>query len=172
MQLEFKQELASFGIVAINAIPIFPSFVKKWLIRHVIGLTPLQAHILVERAAMYKPITVRIRLKNGSYVNRKWKTLWQYIMWRDERQCQIRTKGICITVATQVDHVVAVFRFGRSIPSNLQAACQPCNRLKGISIIEKQLEAARGTRVILVLLFIVIVLFSLVFHQIVLYLHF
>jgi len=54
MQRELDQELASFGIVAINAIPIFPSFVKKWLIRHVVGLTPLQAHILVERAAMYK----------------------------------------------------------------------------------------------------------------------
>lgn len=166
MPRELKQELASFGIVAINAIPIFPSFVKKWLIRHVVGLTPLQAHILVERAAMYKPYTARIRLNNGSYIKKEFKTLWQYIMYRDERLCQIRTKGICTTVATQVDHVVAVFRFGRSIPSNLQAACQPCNRLKGISIIEKQLEASKGTRVIIFLLFIMMVLLSWIIYQI------
>jgi formate hydrogenlyase subunit 3/multisubunit Na+/H+ antiporter MnhD subunit len=50
MQREINQELASFGIMFINALPILPGFVKKWLIHHAIGLTPLQAHILVDRA--------------------------------------------------------------------------------------------------------------------------
>lgn len=149
MQRELKQELASFGIVVINAIPILPSFVKKWLIRHVVGLTPLQAHILVERAKMWKPY-------GGS------KTLWQYIMKRDNRVCQIRTKGVCTIVATQIDHVVPVFLFGTSTPGNLQAACQPCNRLKGIKILAEQASSKRMTAIIVIFLLTAIFLLFVV----------
>jgi hypothetical protein len=154
MQRELKQELASFGIVFINALPLLPSFLKKWLIRHVIGITPLQAHILVERAAMYKPYG-------------KFKTLWQFVMWRDKRVCQIRTKGICITVATQVDHIQAVWRYGRSIPDNLQAACAPCNVSKGVKILEQASSSKQTTAVMVILLFILLLVSWIIWRMLV-----
>ncbi len=152
MQREIKQELASLGIVFINALPLLPSFSKKWLIRHVIGITPLQAHFLVERAAIYKPYG-------------KFKTLWQYIMWRDQRVCKIRKAPICTTNATQVDHIVPVWLWGRSTPDNLQAACTPGNQWKGIKILAKA-AGPKQTKAIIITLVCTLLILSWIIWQV------
>lgn len=74
-------------------------------------LTPLQKHMLRERAKM----------------SRK---LWLKIMWRDNWQCQIQSPH-CTVRAAQVDHKQALFNWGYTEERNLQAACARCNVWKG-----------------------------------------
>jgi 5-methylcytosine-specific restriction endonuclease McrA len=45
-------------------------------------------------------------------------------------RCQLRLKP-CLEIADTVDHVIPRCRGGQDIPTNLQAACAPCNALKG-----------------------------------------
>ncbi len=52
--------------------------------------------------------------------------MWERIMNADNRKCQY-----CGTKATQVDHVVPLWRGGSSKDANLVAACRPCNMAKG-----------------------------------------
>jgi 5-methylcytosine-specific restriction protein A len=63
---------------------------------------------------------------------RQWKVLARKILQRDGYQCQIRTEGICTGHATQVDKVVPAARDVKLayVPSNLRAACAPCNAHK------------------------------------------
>lgn len=76
-------------------------------------LSPLQKHILRERAKMTRK-------------------LWLKIMYRDNWQCQIRYPG-CTGRAQEVDHIQALFNYGYTEERNLQAACHYCNRKKGVS---------------------------------------
>jgi 5-methylcytosine-specific restriction endonuclease McrA len=78
--------------------------------------TPLQKHILAERAKMTRK-------------------LWFSIMFRDKWICQIRISGICTWKATQIDHKKPLARYGYTEPQNLQAACEPCNKWKGTKIL-------------------------------------
>lgn len=94
----------------------------------------------------------------------KFKTLWQYIMWRDKRICQIRHRPVCIETATQVDHIVAVWRYGRSTPDNLQAACAPCNTWKGIKILAEQASSKRMQAFIDILLIMSVFLLFVVLN--------
>ncbi len=55
------------------------------------------------------------------------KTYWRNrtaVMKRDNRQCRIRTPGLCIGTATECDHVGD--RLNHS-PENMRAACRPCH---------------------------------------------
>ena len=50
---------------------------------------------------------------------------------RDHHRCRIQIPGRCTTKATCVDHIVPVERGGARLdPTNLQAACRPCNEHK------------------------------------------
>ncbi|WP_425297136.1 HNH endonuclease [Nocardia brasiliensis] len=49
------------------------------------------------------------------------------IMTRDRYRCQIRANG-CLDAATDVDHIIPVSQRGSDDPSNLRAACAPCNQ--------------------------------------------
>lgn len=63
---------------------------------------------------------------------RQWKVLARKILQRDGYQCQIKTEGVCIGHATEVDKVVPAARDVKLayVPSNLRAACRPCNQAK------------------------------------------
>lgn len=87
---------------------------KYWKKKSSLG--ELKAHILLERKKM----------------SRK---LWLKIMFRDKWECQIHHHPVCLFQASQVDHVVALFNKGKTTESNLQAACEPCNKWKGKKLI-------------------------------------
>lgn len=56
----------------------------------------------------------------------EWRRLRLQILKRDHRLCQICRER----QATEVDHIVPKSKGGSDDPSNLQAACDPCNRAK------------------------------------------
>lgn len=59
-----------------------------------------------------------------------WTRLVALILTRDHHTCQIRYPGICTTTATTADHITPISRGGTNHPTNLQAACTPCNQHK------------------------------------------
>lgn len=78
--------------------------------------------------------TVSWRTKTASSENAQtpeWRRIQPKILDRDGHRCQIRYEGRCIGTATTVDHVVPVAHGGTNEPSNLRAACRPCNEHKG-----------------------------------------
>ena len=56
-----------------------------------------------------------------------WKRLRLQILDQDAYVCQIQGPG-CHRSATDVDHIIPLVQGGSSDPSNLRAACAPCNR--------------------------------------------
>ena len=57
----------------------------------------------------------------------KWQTVRKQILARDRHECQIRLPG-CTHTATTVDHITPIAWGGEWYePSNLRAACAPCN---------------------------------------------
>jgi 5-methylcytosine-specific restriction endonuclease McrA len=56
---------------------------------------------------------------------RAWRDIRLRILERDSYIC-----GYCGAEATQVDHIIARANGGTDDPSNLVAACQPCNNRK------------------------------------------
>jgi 5-methylcytosine-specific restriction endonuclease McrA len=56
----------------------------------------------------------------------RWRTLRAAILQRDHHRCTINAPG-CTIVATCVDHIVQREHGGGDEPSNLRAACMPCN---------------------------------------------
>lgn len=61
------------------------------------------------------------------------------VMKRDRNQCQIRTPGLCIGVATDCDHIED--RLDHSV-ENMRAACHPCHAQRS----GKQGGTASGSR--------------------------
>lgn len=55
-----------------------------------------------------------------------WRRLSKSILERDGYRCRIGGPG-CLGLATTTDHIVPISRGGTHHPSNLQAACRPCN---------------------------------------------
>lgn len=49
------------------------------------------------------------------------------ILRRDGHLCQLAIPGLCLVVATEVDHIV---NNDDHSPANLQAVCAPCHRAK------------------------------------------
>lgn len=68
--------------------------------------------------------------RNGS--TRRWRHLRAYVLRRDGYTCQMRGPS-CTGVATTVDHVVPIALGGALLPppSELRAACGPCNYAAG-----------------------------------------
>lgn len=62
---------------------------------------------------------------------RDWDTvIRRRILRRDSYRCKVGTPGVCVRVATEVDHI----RAGDDHrDSNLQAICTPCHKLKSSS---------------------------------------
>jgi len=58
-----------------------------------------------------------------------WRRLRAAVLARDGYRCQIKAEG-CLKLATCVDHIVPKGK-GIEHPSNLRAACQPCNSSRG-----------------------------------------
>jgi 5-methylcytosine-specific restriction protein A len=69
--------------------------------------------------------------RNGSTT--AWRKVRRYVLARDGYVCQIRGPR-CAGVATTADHVVAVTFGGSDHPSNLRAACAPCNYGAGAAL--------------------------------------
>lgn len=72
----------------------------------------------------------KTNIRKSRSADAKWRKLVRFILKRDGHRCQIRYVGICIGLASEVDHKLAVTQGGTDHPSNLQAACSPCHRAK------------------------------------------
>lgn len=82
------------------------------------------------------------------------------ILNRDGRCCKIGVLGVCVGVATQVDHIknLALLGIPRNHPAamdphNAQAACEPCHewksereRIKALAEVNRRRAAARRAR--------------------------
>lgn len=57
-----------------------------------------------------------------------------FVLARDRYECRIRLPGICIGIATTVDHIVPVSVSPQLAldPDNGRASCRPCNKARGI----------------------------------------
>jgi 5-methylcytosine-specific restriction protein A len=68
--------------------------------------------------------------RRGTSVQRGYSYRWQqvsaYVIRRDDGRCHY-----CGAEATTADHVIPKYRGGTDEPSNLVAACRPCNSAKG-----------------------------------------
>lgn len=69
-----------------------------------------------------------------------WQVLRKAILSRDHGLCQVCWAAEVVTVAREVDHIVSKKLGGSNEPSNLQAICTPCHKIK------TQTEAAHGSR--------------------------
>jgi 5-methylcytosine-specific restriction protein A len=63
---------------------------------------------------------------------RRWRELRLEVLARDDWTCRLRIAGVCTDRATTVDHVIPIRAWpdGELVPSNLLAACRPCNGRK------------------------------------------
>lgn len=63
---------------------------------------------------------------------RRWRGFRTWILARDGHACQLRLPGVCIGIATHVDHIVPLSRRPDLLldPANCRAACAPCNRTR------------------------------------------
>ena len=68
-------------------------------------------------------------MTNVAVNNYQWKKIRKRILGRDGGVCQIKAPG-CTVLATEIDHIIARWKGGSDHPSNLQAACRPCNSSK------------------------------------------
>lgn len=67
-------------------------------------------------------------------------TSWQiasynrFVLARDRFECQVRIPGICVGIASCVDHIIPVRDAPHLAldPDNGRASCTPCNRAKGV----------------------------------------
>lgn len=64
---------------------------------------------------------------SGGSGSTRWKLLRKLIFERDGSICRIQGP-VCLVDATEIDHIVSRQHGGNSHPSNLRAACGPCNR--------------------------------------------
>lgn len=71
--------------------------------------------------------TAKTRQYGGS--GWRWQRIRRLVILRDDGVCQLRLPP-CTSRATTADHVVGVALGGSDDPSNLVAACAPCNEYK------------------------------------------
>jgi 5-methylcytosine-specific restriction enzyme A len=66
---------------------------------------------------------------------RPWQRVRRFVLQRDGYRCKVQLEGVCIGVATTVDHIVAIVDDPHGLrsldPANLRAACKPCNSTRG-----------------------------------------
>lgn len=81
-----------------------------------------------------------------------WQRLRLVILARDGQVCQIPAAyrfpgraGVCARPANSVDHIIPRSRGGQTIPTNLRAACRPCNTAKGDRL-DSELAAGQTSR--------------------------
>lgn len=78
---------------------------------------------------------------------RSWLKVRAYVLRRDRYACQIGIAGVCVGVATEVDHLDPVAFYGPCYdPARLRAACGPCNRHLGgqVAVARARIAAAAG----------------------------
>jgi 5-methylcytosine-specific restriction protein A len=76
---------------------------------------------------------------SGRTSSRAWQLTRVKVLQRDRHTCQIRGPR-CLVTASQVDHVVPVYRGGTDDMGNLRAVCIPCHN----EVTAAQARAARG----------------------------
>lgn len=70
--------------------------------------------------------------------SREWRALKEWVLDRDRHVCQMRGPR-CTTIATCVDHIIARTDGGNMWdPTNLRAACRPCNSGGGAEITNRR----------------------------------
>ncbi|WP_375425979.1 HNH endonuclease [uncultured Friedmanniella sp.] len=79
--------------------------------------------------------------KTRPSLGRPWRRLIAQILHRDGHTCQLHYPGTwpgidgtprhCLGTATTADHIVPRSQGGTDHPSNLRAACKPCNQHRG-----------------------------------------
>lgn len=72
--------------------------------------------------------------KPGSTTQRgyghKWRQLRAQVLKRDNHLCQCCRRAGRVTEAQEVDHIIAKAHGGSDLPSNLEAICRDCHRVK------------------------------------------
>lgn len=63
-------------------------------------------------------------------LGRPWRRTVRYVIANDP-VCRIGYPDICTKVATTADHIIPRSKGGSDRPSNVRAACEPCNRHRG-----------------------------------------
>lgn len=72
-------------------------------------------------------------MASNSSRGRPWRRLHAQILARDSHRCQMHGPK-CTVIATTVDHIIPKRLGGTDHPSNLRAACLPCNSAGGARI--------------------------------------
>lgn len=67
------------------------------------------------------------RRRSSSAYDARYRRNREKAMRRDNWRCQIRIPGICITAASECDHIVSRNDGGGNDLANLRAACGPCH---------------------------------------------
>jgi 5-methylcytosine-specific restriction protein A len=77
-----------------------------------------------------------------------WSERARQVLVRDDYQCQLRYADICVSRASQVDHIVRPEAGGGSDLANLHAVCRPCHarRTGRQGALAKQRAAERRRR--------------------------
>lgn len=88
--------------------------------------------------------------RRGSTYDTAWERLRPEILARDAGRCQVRGPR-CTDEATAVDHIIPVEDGGpRLDPTNLRAACQPCNTWRANRQKHREGWRRSSTRIVLV----------------------
>jgi 5-methylcytosine-specific restriction protein A len=77
---------------------------------------------------------------------REWDKTRQRVLFRDEGLCQPCLRRDCVTVATQVDHIVPKAENGGEEDANLQSICTPCHDEKSRQEAARARQRGRLTR--------------------------
>lgn len=84
------------------------------------------------RAEYPFPAVIRLRRYVYSSAENLGRSTRRSVLRRDGHLCAYRTSSpVCVERATSIDHVMPRSRGGGDEPTNLVAACLPCNQLKG-----------------------------------------
>lgn len=80
-------------------------------------------------------------------LGQEWRRIRLLVLERDGWQCQLRIAGVCTGRATTVDHVLERDAGGTHDPSNLRAACGPCNSHRGARYVNAKRAGRLAARV-------------------------
>ncbi len=61
-----------------------------------------------------------------------WSKTRKFALARDRNRCQLAIPGVCLVVATEVDHILPRALGGDDALDNLRSVCRPCHLGRGM----------------------------------------
>ena len=68
----------------------------------------------------------------------RWSKTRRLILARDGHRCQLGIAGICLSIATEVDHIVPRAVGGSDALDNLRSVCHPCHVSRGLETVARR----------------------------------